>query len=284
MAEIGRYALAAAIVLSFGVGAAVWIGHDPEGQVSSETDDAVLLDLPPALASSAPQSDVADGPEQQLTEAAIPASPPPPKAVAPPKPDVTPPPPKQEERTEEQKPSVDQKPKEPPPVPQPPLLPEPPPPPPPKTPLPEMSKPTPVVEKQLETPPPPVAAAPAQEETAPAGSQEPVKQAEPIDSEAARTRAVHAISRWQRAMLSRLEGAKNGARAGGLVGEVRLTFTIDRRGRLRSSRVARSSGSDRLDQAALGLLKRAAPFPDPPSDLSDQALTFTVPVVFAHRR
>ena len=119
---------------------------------------------------------------------------------------------------------------------------------------------------------------------APAGTPTPVKEAEPIESEAARRRASQAISRWQQAMLVRLQNAKSAFRAGGEAGTVKIAFTVDRRGRLVSSRVAHSSGSGRLDQLALALLARAAPFPVPPTASSDKALTFTVPIAFATRR
>ena len=276
VAEVRRYALAAITVVALAAGAALWIGNRPDGQVASEADEAVLVDLPPALASSAPSSNAADGPEQQASEAAA--------AVAP----QPPPPPDQTE--EEPKPPAEQTPEPPPPspVPHPPPLPEPPPPQPPTPPPPpEAEKPAPkVTEKQPETPPPPppVAAAPAQEEMAPKGSEAPTKEAEPVESEAARGRAAHAISRWQRAMLGRLESAKTGVKSGGLVGTVDIAFTVDSRGHLEASRVERSSGSQRLDQIALDLLKRAAPFPEPPAGLGERALTFTVPIVFARRR
>lgn len=254
-ADLARYALAAVFVLGT-AGAATFALHRlPDGQSAGEAEDAVILDLPPALASSAPPSEAADGPEQQASEAAPPAAPP--REVAP---EATP----------------DDAPPEQPPQPQPDD------PPPPDAVKPDAATPPPPAKPPDATTPPAVAAAPAQEEMAPAGSQAPVKDAAPIASEAARRRAAHALSRWQQAMLIRLEGAKSGARSGGERGTVTLAFTIDRSGRLVSSRVAQGSGSRRLDQAALALLGRAAPFPAPPAGSPD-ALSFTVPVAFARR-
>lgn len=48
-------------------------------------------------------------------------------------------------------------------------------------------------------------------------------------------------------------------------GAALVQFSISEGGRLASVRVARSSGSTRLDRAALTVVERAAPFPAPPS-------------------
>ncbi len=50
----------------------------------------------------------------------------------------------------------------------------------------------------------------------------------------------------------------------GVRGEVLITFTIAGNGGLAGTSVARSSGSPRLDNAALQVVRRAAPFPRPP--------------------
>ena len=153
--------------------------------------------------------------------------------------------------------------------------------PPPDT-LPVTDKPHPV--KTEVAPPPPVAAATAQDETGVSGSAAPAKEAEPTDSEAAHARAAKAISLWQRSMLGRLQAAKSGMRTGGDVGSVAVVFSIDHAGTIVTSRIARGSGSIRMDQAALALVQRASPFPRPPATLTARELTFRVPIVFARRR
>lgn len=127
---------------------------------------------------------------------------------------------------------------------------------------------------------PPTAAA-SQEAAAPAGSGVAVAATIPAHGAAPSRPSGQALSVWQRALLTRLEQAKAAAHAGGLSGTVRVAFTIDRVGRLRASRILRSSGSARLDQTALALLSHAAPFPPPPTGVADEALTFAVPILFA---
>ena len=88
-----------------------------------------------------------------------------------------------------------------------------------------------------------------------------------------------AVPTWQRLLVAQLERHKRyPAHAGGKVGETRLAFSIDRTGRVLTSRIVRSSGSEALDEEALALLKRAAPLPPPPAGLSDEQLSFVVPI------
>lgn len=60
-----------------------------------------------------------------------------------------------------------------------------------------------------------------------------------------------------------------------------VTFTIDRRGQLLSSRIQRSSGHAALDEAALALLARAAPMPRLPDAMTMQTLTLTLPIDYS---
>ena len=67
-------------------------------------------------------------------------------------------------------------------------------------------------------------------------------------------------------------------------GVTRLAFRLDRRGRVVMSRIAQSSGSATLDQETLALVHRAQPFPAPPADISDDQLSFVVPIRYAAAR
>src|SRR5438445_2675956 len=70
----------------------------------------------------------------------------------------------------------------------------------------------------------------------------------------------------------------------GQAGEAKVTFVIDRYGRLVSRTLAVSAGSRPLDLAALEIVARAQPFPGPPSELKEDTFSFTVPIVFNGRR
>ena len=71
------------------------------------------------------------------------------------------------------------------------------------------------------------------------------------------------------------------ARARGAQGMVSLAFTINRQGKVVSSKIVKSSGSRVLDAEALDLIKRAEPLPPPPTDIADSDLSFVVPIRFA---
>ncbi|MEA2760013.1 MAG: periplasmic protein TonB [Methylobacteriaceae bacterium] len=62
--------------------------------------------------------------------------------------------------------------------------------------------------------------------------------------------------------------------------EVQVSFTLDRRGHLKVASVLRGSGDPAFDQAALAMLRRADPLPPPPTAVTDDELSFTVPIVY----
>jgi protein TonB len=91
-----------------------------------------------------------------------------------------------------------------------------------------------------------------------------------------------ALVTWERLMAMQLERHKRyPPQAQGQQGEATLAFTIDRHGRLLSSRIIRSAGSPVLDAAALDLLSRAQPFPEPPAGIADAQLSITVPIRYS---
>lgn len=63
-------------------------------------------------------------------------------------------------------------------------------------------------------------------------------------------------------------------------GSVVVNFSVASSGKLLGHRVVRSSGSSVLDQAALHIVERAAPFPAFPSSLTASHLNFNVPMSF----
>jgi protein TonB len=125
--------------------------------------------------------------------------------------------------------------------------------------------------------PQPVVAAPVPTapQTAPAPA---VRLAAPAVGQVARPTPV-AIASWERLLVAQLERHKRyPPQAQGKIGEARLAFSIDRAGRVLSSRIVRSSGSAALDEEALALIKRAAPLPPPPAGVPDNHLSFEVPI------
>jgi protein TonB len=66
-------------------------------------------------------------------------------------------------------------------------------------------------------------------------------------------------------------------------GTVRVSFTIDRNGRVLSHRIVASSGHTALDREVSAMLRRASPFPRIPSGFGQSRLSVTVPIRFALR-
>jgi protein TonB len=69
----------------------------------------------------------------------------------------------------------------------------------------------------------------------------------------------------------------------GQAGRAKITFVIDRSGRLISRTLEASTGSRQLDVALLAIFDRAQPFPEPPSELKEDTFSFIVPLVFSGR-
>lgn len=93
-------------------------------------------------------------------------------------------------------------------------------------------------------------------------------------------------AKWQSRVLSWLNRHKRypaSAKSRRQEGLVQVAFTVDKGGRVTSSRVARSSGIPALDQAALDMVRRASPVPAPPPEIAASALKLAVPVDFSLR-
>ena len=91
----------------------------------------------------------------------------------------------------------------------------------------------------------------------------------------------NAVPAWKRQVVNLLERNKRYpavARQRGERGTTEISFSLDRQGRVVSSRIVRSSGSAALDQATLDLVSRVQPFPVPPSEMA--GIELTVPIRF----
>lgn len=92
-----------------------------------------------------------------------------------------------------------------------------------------------------------------------------------------------AIPTWRIRVVGLLERNKrypSSAQARHEQGTAQLAFSLDRRGRVTSSRILRSSGSAVLDHETLELVRRAQPFPPPPPELPGSEISLSVPIKF----
>jgi TonB family protein len=62
--------------------------------------------------------------------------------------------------------------------------------------------------------------------------------------------------------------------------EIVVSFVLDRTGRVLSSSIVKGSGDTAFDEAALAMIKRSDPVPQPPPLVADEGLNFTLPVIF----
>lgn len=90
---------------------------------------------------------------------------------------------------------------------------------------------------------------------------------------------------WQKALIAHFDKYKRypADRALKRAAEILVNFALDRRGHVLSATVVKSSGDPAFDQAALAMVKRSDPVPQPPPLVADEGLNFTVPVIFRAR-
>jgi protein TonB len=94
------------------------------------------------------------------------------------------------------------------------------------------------------------------------------------------------VTTWHRQIAMKIERHKGypaAAQARHETGVVQIAFTIDRQGKVITSRIARSSRSAALDQETIDTLRRAQPFPLPPANMPGDTFEFTVPIRFKVR-
>ena len=78
----------------------------------------------------------------------------------------------------------------------------------------------------------------------------------------------------------RAQVERNQPSGNGLRGTIRVSFGITANGELIYVRLSESSGSSNLDDVALAAVRHAAPFGEPPPDLSPTQLAFVIPFYF----
>jgi periplasmic protein TonB len=245
--ELVRWGLCAAIVLAaHGLAALVLAGGSDEAKLEAGAPVVTIELAPAAVAPPAPPRDLAPGPllETESQERVAEETPAPPERKEPEKP--------KEEKVVEVAPAPD----------------------------PEVAMVEPPPEEgPIEHKPAPVAALAAPVPTAPQSAPAPAERAAAPAVAPTERPPSAVVAKWERLLVAQLERHKRyPPQARGKVGEARLAFSIDRTGRVLASRILHSSGSEALDQEALALVRRAAPFPPPPAGLPDDGLSFVVPI------
>jgi periplasmic protein TonB len=62
--------------------------------------------------------------------------------------------------------------------------------------------------------------------------------------------------------------------------EIVVSFVLDRTGHVLSTSIVKGSGDAAFDEAALAMVQRSDPVPQPPPAVADEGLNFTLPVIF----
>ena len=253
LADLRRWAICGAVIVLAHATIAGSVINWHETIEPAEPAAAIVIEFAPVpVAPAAPQTDIAPGPEQVVSEAsperpveqveekqktqekvaARPVEEPPPEIKPAPNPDVALEPPHQEvTRAQPQQPRM---------------------------PAPTTSAPQALPEQTAALP-----AAPMQGRLTPKTS--------------------NAVPTWKTEILALLERNNRypeAAQHRHQQGIAQVFFSLDRQGRVIDSRVVRSSGASALDDEALALLRRAQPFPPPPPELPGARVDVSVPIRF----
>jgi protein TonB len=90
-----------------------------------------------------------------------------------------------------------------------------------------------------------------------------------------------AVGEWKKQLVIRLTASKRfPPEAIGQSGTAKVGFVLDRSGRLISTKLLESSGIKALDTEAVAIIERTQPFPAPPSEIDDDGLRLTLPLIF----
>jgi protein TonB len=248
--EFRRWSLAAAVVCAahFGLMAGYMLipAAEPDGAAESP---AVLVDLAPVAVAPASPDDIAPGPDMLEAQ----PTPKPPEQI---EPQVVEPMPRVEAPAEVTLPlpepkAVEKKPEE--------------------NPDKQKSETTP---DQENPPMPQTSAAPRSEQNTAVTPQAPSP---------GRDASRATIATWRAIVSAKIKSAQrypSRASARNEQGTVTVTFLLSRNGNVLSKSVVRSSGYAELDQEALAMIARAAPFPPFPPSITGETLNLPVPIQF----
>jgi periplasmic protein TonB len=86
---------------------------------------------------------------------------------------------------------------------------------------------------------------------------------------------------WQKELIAHLDKHKRyPAERSQKSAEILVNFALDRMGHVLSTSIAKGSGDAAFDEAALAMVRRSDPVPQPPPLVADEGLSFTLPVIF----
>ena len=103
-----------------------------------------------------------------------------------------------------------------------------------------------------------------------------VAPAQGIGESARRMRAT-----WQKELIAHLDKHKRyPAARSQKSAEIVVSFALDRMGHVLSTSIVKGSGDAAFDEAALAMVRRSDPVPQPPPLVADEGLSFTLPVIF----
>jgi periplasmic protein TonB len=87
--------------------------------------------------------------------------------------------------------------------------------------------------------------------------------------------------KWEKQLVAHLDRHKRyPAQRSQKSAEILISFALDRTGHVLSSTIVKGSGDAAFDEAALAMLRRSDPVPQPPPLIADEGLNFTLPVIF----
>ena len=86
---------------------------------------------------------------------------------------------------------------------------------------------------------------------------------------------------WQKELIAHLDRHKRyPAKRSEKSAEILVSFALDRMGHVLSTSIVKGSGDAAFDEAALAMIRRSDPVPQPPPVVADEGLNFTLPVIF----
>lgn len=86
---------------------------------------------------------------------------------------------------------------------------------------------------------------------------------------------------WTKQLIAHLDKHKRyPAQRQQKTAEIVVSFVLDRTGHVLSTGVVKGSGDTAFDEAALAMIRRSDPVPQPPPLVADEGLNFTLPVIF----